>query len=185
MNPITDLTPILNAIAQGQTEAFGVLVRTYSLPLRSYLASQIHHMDDVDDLAQDVFLAALESLSTFRREDDFWAWLRGIARNKLLVYYRSSNRRQQAIERFRAEVSEILQEDLDQAAALDRSEDIEQLLQCISSLPDRLRQVIRAGLGDSKPSELATRMGISVGAIYNLHYRATQLLRECLSKKLS
>ena len=88
-----DVEAILNEVARGRIEAFGRIVREYALPLRSYLASQVHHLDDVDDLAQEVFLAALGSLSTFRRGDDFGAWLRGIARNKLLVHFRSQSRR--------------------------------------------------------------------------------------------
>ena len=88
-----EMDAILDEVGRGRTEAFGRIVRDYALPLRSFLASQVHHLDDVDDLAQEVFLAALESLPKFRRGDDFGAWLRGIARNKLLSYFRSSARR--------------------------------------------------------------------------------------------
>ena len=78
MGDCSDVEAILDEVARGRTEAFGGVVRHYALPLRSYLASQVHHLDDVDDLAQEVFLAALGSLATFRRGDDFGAWLRGM-----------------------------------------------------------------------------------------------------------
>src|SRR5258708_11585337 len=175
MSDHTDVGDILEAVAAGQTDAFGRIVRTYALPLRSYLASQVHHLDDVDDLAQEVFLAALASLSTFRRGDDFGAWLRGIARNKLLVYFRSQSRRKQALQRFREEVTALFQDDLERAAASDQTETIERLLQCIAQLPDRLRRVVRAGLDGDKPAELAKALSTTVGVIYNLHYRANQL----------
>src|SRR5262249_61521850 len=93
MSDRADVDAILDEVARGRTEAFGRIVRDYALPLRSYLASQVYHLEDVDDLAQEVFLAALESLPTFRRGDDFGAWLRGIARNKLLVFFRSQSPR--------------------------------------------------------------------------------------------
>src|SRR5262249_56376757 len=124
-------------------------------PRRSYLASQVHHLDDVDDLAQEVFLAALRSLSTFRRGDDFGAWLRGIARNKLLVYFRSRSRRKQALQHFRNEVTGLIEQDLEHAAASDRAETIERLLHCIGELPERLRRVVRAGLDGDRPAEVA------------------------------
>src|SRR5262245_52085205 len=101
MGDRSQVDAILDEVARGRTEAFGRLVRDYALPLRGYLASQVHHLDDVDDLAQEVFLAALKSLHTFRRGDHFGAWLRGIARNKLLVYFRTQSRRSQALQRFR------------------------------------------------------------------------------------
>src|SRR5262249_58042639 len=102
--------------------------------LRSYLASQVHHLDDVDDLAQDVFLAALEGAPSFRRGDDFGAWLRGIARNKLLLHFRSQSRRHQALRRFRDEVAALIEDHLERAAASDRAETIERLLWCITRL---------------------------------------------------
>jgi RNA polymerase sigma-70 factor (ECF subfamily) len=179
-----DIGAILDEVVRGRTEAFGQIVRSYALPLRSYLASQVYHLDDVDDLAQDVFLAALKSVTTFHRGDDFAAWLRGIARNKILLYYRSQSRRQQALQRFRDETTALIDHDLERAAASDRAETIERLLRCIAELPERLRQVVRAGLGGTKSAEVAQALGTTVGVIYNLHYRANQLLRECLQKAM-
>jgi RNA polymerase sigma-70 factor (ECF subfamily) len=180
-----DIDALLDDVQRGKTEAFGRVVREYALPLRSYLASQVHHLDDVDDLAQEVFLAALEHLPTFRRGDDFGAWLRGIARNKLLMYYRSTARRTQAMQRFCEEVARVIEADLERASAADRSDLIERLLLCIAQLPERLRRVVRAGLNGNRPAELATELQTTVGVIYNLHYRANQLLRECLQKGLT
>jgi RNA polymerase sigma-70 factor (ECF subfamily) len=182
MSDHADVDAILDAVAAGQTDAFGRIVRTYALPLRSYLASQVHHLDDVDDLAQEVFLAAFEGLSTFRRGDDFGAWLRGIARNKLLVYFRTQSRRSHALQRFRDQVAVLITDDLERTAASDRGEMIERLLGCIAQLPERLRRVVRAGLDGDRPAELAAALSTTVGVIYNLHYRANQLLRDCLQK---
>jgi RNA polymerase sigma-70 factor (ECF subfamily) len=180
----SDVDDILDEVARGRTEAFARIVRAYALVLRSYLASQVYHLDDVDDLAQEVFLAALTSLPSFRRGDDFGAWLRGIARNKLLVYFRSQARRSHVLQRFRSEVTNLIEPDLDSAAAADRAEVIERLLRCIGELPERLRRVVRAGLDGDKPAEVAKALSTTVGVVYNLHYRANQLLRECLEKRI-
>jgi RNA polymerase sigma-70 factor (ECF subfamily) len=182
MGDRVDVEAILDEVARGRTEAFGRIVREYALPLRSYVGSQVHHLDDVDDLAQEVFLAALKSLPTFRRGDDFGAWLRGIARNKLLVYFRAQARRSQALQRFRDEVTSLIEDDLESAVASDPTEKIERLLRCIGELPERLRRVVRAGLDGDKPVEVAKALSTTVGVIYNLHHRANQLLRECLQK---
>jgi RNA polymerase sigma-70 factor, ECF subfamily len=184
MGDRAEVEAILDEVARGRTEAFGHIVRAYALPLRSFLASQVHRLDDVDDLAQEVFLAALESLPTFRRGDDFGAWLRGIARNKLLLYFRSQSRRGQALQRFREEVTALIEDDLEGAAASDRAELIERLLRCIAELPERLRRVVRAGLDGDKPAEVAQALSTTVGVVYNLHYRANQLLRDCLQREV-
>jgi RNA polymerase sigma-70 factor (ECF subfamily) len=177
-----DVDDILDEVARGRTEAFGQIYRDYALPLRSYLASHVYHVDEVDDLAQEVFLAALARLSTFHRGGDLGAWLCGIARNKLLVYYRSQWRRSQALRRFRDEVTARSEVDLERAAACDRAELIARLLRCIAELPEQLRRVVRAGLDGDKPAEVAQALGTTVGVVYNLHCRANQLLRERLQR---
>src|SRR5438045_641460 len=130
----SEITAVLEEVVRGNRDAFRVIVRAYSLSLRSYLASQIHHLDDVDDLAQEVFLAAYRSLSSFRGGDDFGAWLRGIARNKLCNHLRNADRRNRAMEDFRAEVARALEADLERGAASDSSEAIETLLRCVERL---------------------------------------------------
>ena len=182
MNDPTDVDAVLDQVARGWTDAFGHLVRLYALPLRSFLASQVYHLDDVDDLAQEVFLAALNSMASFRRGDDFGAWLRGIARNKLLVYFRTESRRSRALQRFREEVTTRIEKELEEAATGDRTETLERLLRCIAELPEKLRRVVRAGLDGDKPAELAEALSTTVGMIYNLHYRANRLLRACLQR---
>ena len=154
------------------------------MPLRCYIASQVHHPNDVEDISQEVFLAAYRQLKTFRRGDDFGAWLRGIARNKLHDHFRSSARRHKAMERFREEVARVVRARPEEAVSGDSAESIEVLLRCIARLPEKLRRVVRAGLDGDKPADLAEEFVTSVGAIYNLHYRANRLLRDCVQKEL-
>lgn len=184
MNEEDEIVRALKEVSLGRREAFYRIVRTYALPLRAYLAARVYHRDDADDLAQEVFLAALRSLPRFRAGDDFWAWLRGIARNKLLNHFRSAARRHDALNRFREEVLRAVEAELEEEAAGDRSERIEALLRCIARLPDRMREVVRAGLEGEKPARLAEALQTSVGAIYTLHYRASRLLRECVKREV-
>jgi RNA polymerase sigma-70 factor (ECF subfamily) len=179
-----DIDVVREQVDRGNRDAFRLIVRAFSLPLRGFIASQVHHPNDVDDIAQEVFLAAYRQLGTFRAGEDFGAWLRGIARNKLLDYFRSTARRDRALGRFREEVARVVQDDLEGAAADDRSESIEALLRCIARLPEKLRRVVRAGLDGDKSADLAEEFVTSVGAVYNLHYRANQLLRDCVRKEL-
>ncbi|MBM3872011.1 MAG: sigma-70 family RNA polymerase sigma factor, partial [Verrucomicrobia bacterium] len=129
----------LDKVLAGQRDAFRVVVREYGLGVRGFIASQLYHLDDVDDLAQDVFLAAFENLASFRRGDDFGAWLRGIARNKVKMYFRSRMRRENALERFRSEVTELVEPDLERATQAVQEEQLTRLLHCISKLPDKMR----------------------------------------------
>ncbi|WP_395751497.1 sigma-70 family RNA polymerase sigma factor [Prosthecobacter sp.] len=175
---------VLDAVARGDSAAFMQVVQAHGLMLRSYIGAQVFNTGDVDDLAQETFIAAYRTLHSFRRGDDMGAWLRGIARNKVLMYFRSTQRRTGALDRFRAEVVEIMGDDLEVASAGDRHEHIAALLRCIARLPEKLRRVVHAGLDGTKVSALAEALQTSAGAVYQLHYRANQLLRECVLKEV-
>jgi RNA polymerase sigma-70 factor, ECF subfamily len=178
-----DIATLLDRIEQGESDLFLNVVRRYELPLRSYLAGQLYNTGEVDDLAQEVFVTAYRDLHSFRRGEDFGAWLRGIARHRLLTHFRSQHRRATATERFQEEVARIAEQELDASADRDAAGRIERLLHCISRLPEKLRRIVHAGLDGTRPAALADDLRTTVPAIYQLHYRANQLLRECMNKE--
>jgi RNA polymerase sigma-70 factor (ECF subfamily) len=175
---------IIQRVLSGDREAFRELVRQHGLPLRSFLASKMHHMDDVDDVAQESLLAAFNNLDRFDQEQNFGAWLRGIARYKMLNHFRANQRRSAAMLRFRAEADAIIDEDIERQSKELNSSAIEALLTCITRLPERARQAVRAGLDGIKGEVLAADMSTTVTAIYNLQWRSNQTLRKCVRKEL-
>ena len=179
------LDETLNAALRADPDAFLAIVRAYGPALRAFLGSQMFHLDDVDDLAQEILIAAYRSLHTFRRGEDFGAWLRGIARNKLRHYFEQSSRQSARMEAFRREAAALLDRELDEAAGRTRSEHLQAMLQCISKLPERMRHVVRAQLDGSRSPALAGELGTSTAAIYQLQYRALGILRECIVKEVS
>ncbi|MEK0447296.1 MAG: hypothetical protein RLZZ399_2617 [Verrucomicrobiota bacterium] len=183
-DPPPAVAELVARILTGERDLFLHLVRQHELMLRSYLASQLYNLSEVDDLAQETLIAAFRDLATFRTETDFGAWLRGIARHRLLTHFRSLQRRASAVQRFQEEVTQRLSEELERAAQKQHDAPVSRLLHCVSKLPDKLRKVVHAGLQGSKPDSLAEELGTTVPAIYQLHYRANQLLRECLKKEV-
>ena len=177
------LNATLDAVMRGSPDAFLTVTRAYSPALRSFLASQIFHLDDVDDVAQETLIAAYRSLQNFRRGEDFGHWLRGIARNKLLRYFEQSKRRANAMETFRREGATLIASELDAAASKTRSEHLQTMLSCIAKLPERLRHVVRSALDGDKSTSVASELESSVGAIYQLQYRALKALRECMNRE--
>lgn len=179
-----DLDAVLDAVEGGNAAAFMRIAEAYGLMVRSYVGSQVYSAADIDDLAQETFIAAYRGLRSFRRGDDFGAWLRGIARNRVLMFFRSTHRRVSALERFRHEVAGIVAHELDAASKDDDSQHIAALMRCVAKLPEKLRRVVHSGLDGTKPRALADSLHTSTAAIYQLHYRANQLLRECLKQEV-
>jgi RNA polymerase sigma-70 factor (ECF subfamily) len=176
---------LVDRILGGERDLFLHLVQEHERMLRSFLASQLYNLTEVDDLAQETFVAAFRDLASFRSENDFGSWLRGIARNRLLTHFRSVQRRDAAARRFQDEVSRIVAEDLEKVMRhrTDTEEKMGRLLGCVSRLPEKLRRIVHAGLDGLKAGVLATELGTTVPAVYQLHYRANRLLRACLEKE--
>lgn len=82
------------AVLAKDRKATAEFVKIYSDGIYSYVRRRlIPRMDIVDDVVQEVFLAALDSLSRFRGTSSLKTWLLAIARHKVEDYYRSLTRR--------------------------------------------------------------------------------------------
>ena len=85
---------LLNQAIQGSESAFQQLVLDEQQNVRVYLSRYIFCSQQVDDVAQEVFLAAYGQLRSFRHESKFSTWILGIARNKARQFLRTELRRQ-------------------------------------------------------------------------------------------
>jgi RNA polymerase sigma-70 factor (ECF subfamily) len=87
---LTSLTLLEGAKVQDE-HAWQRLVSLYSPLLRHWCRQWGVAGTDADDVLQEVFQAVSHGLKEFRRDregDSFRGWLRGIARNKTLLYFR-------------------------------------------------------------------------------------------------
>jgi RNA polymerase sigma-70 factor (ECF subfamily) len=174
----------LDAVLSGQHDAFLSIVREHGPGLRTFLATQLFQLDEVEDIAQEVFITAYRKLPDFRRGQDFGAWLRGIARNKLMKHYERTARRVDALELFRREAANILHSELDATAARTREAHLQALLNCLGRLPERMRKVVRSWLDGARAAALVEELQLSVANIYQIQHRASDLLRDCVMKEV-
>jgi RNA polymerase sigma-70 factor (ECF subfamily) len=174
-NPV----PVISSILAGNKEAFRLLVREYGLLLRGYLAARLHHLEDIDDLAQDVFIAAFDGLGSCD-PSKFQEWLLGIARNHVRLHWRTKGRRDAAMARFRQELAIAVEEEVDESFRLEKAESVERLLDCISELPERIRKIIRASLDGIRADALAEELGVNRNALYQARFRGFAALRKCM-----
>jgi len=77
--PVRD---IMDRVREGDTEAFGELVRIYRKPVYALVSGITGENDEADDLAQTCFLEAFRRRGELRDDDRFGSWLYAIARNK-------------------------------------------------------------------------------------------------------
>jgi len=94
--PEVNDSALVEAVQQGDAEAFGGLVSRYHGQVYA-LTARMCGSADAEDLTQDVFLKVLDALrqSGFRREASFRTWLYRIAMNAAINELRQRRRRQQ------------------------------------------------------------------------------------------
>ncbi|HVE41725.1 MAG TPA: sigma-70 family RNA polymerase sigma factor [Planctomycetota bacterium] len=141
-----------------------------------------------EDLVQDVFTEAVRNAERFDPSKSFGAWLRGIARNLLLMSHRDSRRRVLSVD---PAVLGRLDEAAARSEALHAVPDYAELRQtilreCMQALPERSRSVLAMKYGDGRGSrEIAKTTGLQVGAVDMLLSRSRRALQDCVSRKLT
>ncbi len=92
MNTLSDISLVVQVAVAGNRRAFDQLVRKYQSPVRRFFLSQTLGDSQLsDDLAQDTFIKAYTSISSFRGLASFQTWLMRIAYNVLYDYTRSKH----------------------------------------------------------------------------------------------
>jgi RNA polymerase sigma-70 factor (ECF subfamily) len=87
---VTATTPdeVLVEAAQHNPTAFAELYRRYLTPVYRYQMARVGNAHDAQDLTAQTFLAAQESLTHYRHQNKFAAWLMSIARRKAADHFR-------------------------------------------------------------------------------------------------
>jgi RNA polymerase sigma-70 factor (ECF subfamily) len=169
----SDVVSLVVAARKGDRGAFGRLYERYARMVHGILLGRVP-VGEVEDLVQDVFVAAMRQVHTLRDVKCFGGWLATMARNRANDYHRRS-----------VELVEFAEEAPEQAREKSRSgggaDDGAAILELIRGLPEAYREtlILRLVEGMTGP-EIAERTGLTTGSVrVNLH-RGIQMLREKL-----
>ncbi len=172
----------VEAARRGDEEAFARLVRRRQGLVLALLAARLRRRDDVEDLAQEVFLRAWRRLPGLREPAKFTGWLARIAVNAAL-----DHRRRAAV---RPRVGSLDDEGAAEPAAggprsdhrLLVGEEFARVLDAIGALDPRSQAAVVLRFREGLPvKEVAARLGDSPAATAMRLTRALRALRERLT----
>jgi RNA polymerase sigma-70 factor, ECF subfamily len=186
---VDDPEELLEQSRSGSTQAFAGIVRLYQSRVRAYLARYVRDRDAVEDLAQDTFLLAYRSLSSYRGESSLGVWLIGIARNVALMHVRDQARR-------RARETEVLQAALgrwltdalekDAGRLTDRDQTLRALELCLQELPEHSSALVESYYFKGRTAvEMAREQGKKESAIGMMLLRIREILGRCIRTRLA
>lgn len=137
---------------------------------------------EAEDMAQEVFISAYESLENYAGNSEFSTWLYRVAINVCL-----NNKRKKKIEKIfnRVELKENI-ESYTQTPECEyiEKEEYDTIISAIANLPNRQQiAFVLSKYNDFTQKEIADIMNINEGAVESLLQRAKQNLRKKLNIK--
>jgi RNA polymerase sigma-70 factor (ECF subfamily) len=160
-----ELTGLVIAAQKGDRPAFDQLYRSHARMVHGVLMARIPRAD-VEDLVQDVFIQAMQRLSTLRTPAAFGGWLAAIARMRAIDHLRRQPRTTELVD-------DVPVNDPDRSELMS-------VLAAIERLPLAYREtlVLRFVEGMSG-QEIARKTGLTEGSVrVNLHRGMKQLKDE-------
>ncbi len=180
---------IIKLVLQGDKQKFRMLVEQYQQMVFRTCMGFLHNKDDADDLTQDVFIQAYQSLPRFKGDSAFSTWIYRITVNASLNKIRKSPlkvmfRRFENIagSRDEKEIYTPVPDEEDPENILIRQEQIEWVRRALDRLPEKQRTaIVLSKYDDLSQKEIAGIMKTTEGAVEALLQRAKKNLREKLS----
>ena len=175
---------LVSKAQSGNNEAFGALFSKFRHRLTHFIQSRIgpdyRARLDLEEILQDTFVRAFQSIDRFRGEDEeaFRRWLTGIANNAVLRA-EDQARRHQTLEITHTPPAP----GPSPSKTLQRNERFDRLQDSFDALSRDYREVIRLKLIEGlSMREAATRMGRSEAAVKMLFSRALKELRRMMTE---
>ena len=174
-----DEEKVVQRAQQNDPNAFAELYDEYFDKIYRYIALKIGDKEEAEDMTQQVFLKARQSISSFKWKGvPFSAWLYRIAHNLIVDYLRKSKKRPDTLpdETIITDNSGNNPEQL-----VEKRMDIEQVMEAARHLTEAQREVISLRFAGEMPiAQVAKIMGKSQGAIKALQHSAIVSLRKML-----
>ena len=174
---------LVAAILSKNRKAAAEFVSKYSDPIYRYARYRLMpRIDMVDDIVQEVFLAAWDNFESFRGKSSLEGWLLGIARHKVEAHYRRELRRHLSFDSDRDSVSgpihvPSMDSDLDRERARTQTREI------LADLPESYRLLLFWRYWERRSlAEISSELGKTEKAVERALARArTQFKRRWYS----
>jgi RNA polymerase sigma-70 factor (ECF subfamily) len=184
-SPSSNETAVLvRRIQAGDRDAFVALTRLYQKKVFILTYSFVRDKEDALDLVQETFLRLYQKIGTYRPGRPFEAWLLQIARNLCIDHYRKHTLKRREHESGRTVAELDLPDGRDKEG--ERNCDLRDILsRCVDKLAERQRTIfILRNYNQLRNEDIAATLGISLGTVKSLHFKAVRNLRALIGPYL-
>lgn len=170
-------------------DAFDEIVARYKDGIYNYIRRMVWNREDVEDLAQEVFVRAFAGIKSFRRDSNLRTWLYRIATNLCVDRYRRKGIEKQLMISLDCEQDgeettrfmELPDSTYDPERLCERSELQAEVHRALSRLPDKLRSAILLyDMQGLSYEEIAETLGVPIGTVKSRLFNGRMQLRNLL-----
>jgi RNA polymerase sigma-70 factor, ECF subfamily len=174
---VADDLALVAAVLRKDRKATAEFVDAYTDVVYAFVRRRLSpRLDLVDDLVQEVFIAAWENLTSFRGVSPLRVWLIGIARHKVEDYYRGLLQSKHLLEPGASE--ELAATDFDLDTNADRLRTEQRARQVLEELPEHYGVALKWRYWERRTArQMAEATGRSEKAIERLLARAREQFR--------
>jgi RNA polymerase sigma-70 factor (ECF subfamily) len=171
---------LLDRIKQGDEAAFRELYRAFSRRLYAYVIRKLGNEAQAEEIVSDTLYEVWKAPARFRGESQFSTWLIGIARNKVLMAFRS--RKPDAVYEDLQEIAEVIaSEDAGAFELLAQRQRREGVQHCMERLSEDHREAIHLVFYEGMAlAEVAQVQDCPENTVKTRLFHARQKLRNCL-----
>ncbi|MCX6155984.1 MAG: RNA polymerase sigma factor [Candidatus Kapabacteria bacterium] len=168
-------------VENGADRASSLLVRKYRKFVFATALRFTNSYDDADDISQESFIKAIESIQKFRGESSLKTWLYRITRNLCITQMR----KKKFYSLFSSESDEsYLEVPMDEASAETKIENEEferNFVKILAELPEKQRETFALRYFEELSyDEISKMVGVSVGGLKANYFQAVQKLSKRL-----
>ncbi|MDE6801333.1 MAG: RNA polymerase sigma factor [Muribaculaceae bacterium] len=161
-------------------QAFNEVIRLYSEPLYWQIRRLVNSHDDTNDLLQNTFLKAWQSLDSFRGDAKLSTWLYKIAINESLTFLEREKKHSDIS--LDDEASSIVHT-IEADEWVDGDELSVKLRKAVAQLPEKQRIVFNMKyFDDMNYEEMSEILGTSVGALKSSYHFAVKKIEQYLEE---
>jgi RNA polymerase sigma-70 factor, ECF subfamily len=165
---------LVERIIAGDSQSVIELYKIYSPRILSYLVKRLPTEEDAQEILNDVFLDAIDTISMLRTSKNLQAWLYKIAHHKTVDYYRK--RKIKSILLSQIPYLEIVDSEVHQPEfQFEKDKVRDKIESAFKSLPDLYRKILKLHYEDKiSVKEIAVMLKLSFKATESLLFRARQ-----------
>lgn len=158
----------IKRVLAGDSKAVIQFYKSYSPKILSYLTRKLPRLEDAQELTNDVFLEAIDSLSLLRKEQSTMSWLYRIAHNKMVDFYRK--RKIKSVFLSNLPFLEIIESEINQPEFQYEKNKIRDGIElALHSLSIKYQKILRLHYEENVPVK-------TLAEIFNLSFKATESL---------